>query len=291
MDQLKKILKSVLPPIVISGAKRALQRNQKPSEWEFASEGWQATKLNPAIKGWDVASIAQTYEKKWSDFLRELEGAKPLGVNHEATVMTHGSLRQHNLVMSFAYVLSLAAQSGSASGGKNQISFLDWGGGIGHYYMIAKALFPKLLIAYTCKELPAVCQAGPKFVPQGRFDATENCLLKKYDLVMASTSLHYSKNWDDTFKKLAGATDKYLYITRLPVVEHTPSFVILQRPQKYGYDTEYLGWCLNKSEFLKIAQKAGMKLLREFLIGEQTLVKNAPEQPQYQGFLFEPIKI
>jgi hypothetical protein len=49
---------------------------------------------------------------------------------------------------------------------------------------------------------------------------------------------------------------------------------------------EYLGWCLNKAEFLAEASKLGLTLVREFVIGEQPPIANAPEPCQYRGFLF-----
>ena len=86
---------------------------------------------------------------------------------------------------------------------------------------------------------------------------------------------------------LAAAARSYLYITRLPIVRHAASFVVVQRPSSSGYFTEYLGWFLNREEFLCHLASQGMKLRREFLIAERPQVPRAPEQCEYRGFLFQ----
>ena len=106
--------------------------------------------------------------------------------------------------------------------------------------------------------------------------------------MLSSSSLHYSENWRDVAAQLAGMTGSYLYITRIPMVRHVPSFVVLQRPYGVGYRTEYLGWFLNRDELLDALQVRGMELVREFLIEERPFVHRAPEQGEYQGFLWRP---
>ena len=124
-------------------------------------------------------------------------------------------------------------------------------------------------------------------LPMAAFhDSDQSALARPYDLVLASSSLHYSRNWRDTLAKIASVSNPYLYITRQPFVESVPSFVVVQRPHRHGYLTEYPGWFLNRSEFLEEARKLGLELLREFLIAERPVVPEAPEQAGYRGFLF-----
>jgi hypothetical protein len=108
----------------------------------------------------------------------------------------------------------------------------------------------------------------------------------KYDFVLASASFQYSQDWKLALKGLAKATDGYLLITRIPIVHQVPGYVIVQRPYQYGYDTEYLGWCLNRDEFLDTAKDLGLNLVREFVAQASPFVHHAPEQPEYLGFLF-----
>jgi putative methyltransferase (TIGR04325 family) len=106
--------------------------------------------------------------------------------------------------------------------------------------------------------------------------------------VLASSSLQYSEDWKSVVQKLASASRCYLYITRLPIVHQAASFVVVQRPYQYGYDTEYLGWFLNRQEFMNYMSSLQMELVREFLIQEVFSVPGAPEQGEGRGFLFRP---
>lgn len=288
MRLLKNIAKRVLPPILVDAGKWVRDKTRKSklglpesSAWEYVSEGWERQKVDPQIKGWNVASVLETYKAKWPAFVKALEGNGLLGVSHEATTITTDNYSFHNTLMCYAYVLALSARS------KERISILDWGGGIGHYYLISKAVLPGVEILYHCKDVPVLCAHGRELFPEAQFYEDESFLGQSYDLVLVSASLQYSEKWSHSFRQLASVTKDYMYVTRLPVVFQSPSFVVLQRAYNFDYGTEYLGWFLNRDEFLQCASDAGMRLMREFLIDERPFVYGAPEQGEYRGFLFQ----
>jgi putative methyltransferase (TIGR04325 family) len=168
---------------------------------------------------------------------------------------------------------------------------LDWGGGIGHYYLYAQALMSDIEIDYTCKDVPLLAEAGQKNFPEALFTADEAIALnRKYDLILASGSMHYSEDWRGQFARLAKSTEGYLYITRLPTIHNEPSYVMVQRPYAYGFNTEYLGWCINRTELLETAKAENMELVREFIIENPPHIYHAPEQCDYWGYLFRPMK-
>lgn len=284
MTTVKKIIRAITPPVLFTAAKSLTKRLAPVTpEWEYLPDGWNMAQVKTGTSGWNNERIVQIYREKWPDFLRSLEGTKPLGVNHEAAAVDSGSIKDHNIMMTFGYVLARAAQE------KKGISFLDWGGGVGHYYVIAKKLMPELAIQYTSKDLPLMCKHGREFVPEATFDSTEACLEQTYDLIVASASLYYAQDWQTVVKKLAAATKGYLFITRQPMVQKTNSFVTVQRVYRYGYDTEYLGWCLNEAELVEVARQAGLQLILQFVTGEQVKIHNAPEPCQMRGYLFKPV--
>lgn len=278
-----------VPPILINVARWIKSKILKPEqpEWEYLQGGWQENIRGQRIRGWNTEEVASTLMKNWSAFIESITTPKPFSLSNEAIVKAGPNPCFHNNVMSFAYVLGLASK------GKDKISLLDWGGGVGHYYKLAKSLFPDLEIDYTCKDMPKLCSAGKRLIPEVRFVSDEeDCLNQKYDLIMASSSLHYSKDWQRILTRLIQCGQPYIFITRFPVIETKPSYVVIQRPYKYGYDTEYIGWCVNKKEFLDVAQKAGAVLERTFFCIEDDniIIPNAPEQMRYQGFLFKSSK-
>jgi putative methyltransferase (TIGR04325 family) len=281
--------KALTPPIVLLGLRKLFPRQPappaeaepEPPEWELVPEGW-----SRAVPGWNAQGVLAAYEAKWPAFLRALEGAGPLGVNHEASVDAierADDFAAHNLLVSFAYVLALAAR------GRERVSLLDWGGGIGHYYAIARAVLPEVEIDYTSRDLPLLCARGRELFPEATFLSDDSCLERRYDLVLASSSLQYAEDWRGTLARLGRATDGYLYATRVPLALSVPSFVVLQRAQRHGYGTEYLGWVLNRDELLAAARAAGLRLVREFLLDAQLAAAGAPESPTpHGGFLFRP---
>jgi putative methyltransferase (TIGR04325 family) len=286
---LKEVAKRCLPPIILDGGRYLLNGkgclpeagDRELPEWEYVLEGWRSK--DSRIKGWNVESILETQKAKWPEFQRSVQGSGPLGVAHEGSVPSNNDYAAHNSIMAYAYTIALAARK------KDRISLLDWGGGIGHYYIMSKALLPDVTIDYHCKDLPLLCEGGRKLLPDANFyENEEECFARAYDLVLASSSLHYCEDWQRIAQRLALATRSYLYITRLPIINRKASFVVVQRPYRYGYNTEYLCWFLNREEFLTHVSTLEMDLVREFLIQERPYVHEAPEQGEYRGFLFRP---
>jgi len=269
-----------MPPIIFNIFRWLCNKGKSYVEWEYIPQGWAYTKKHPEIKGWNVLDILDTYKKKWPKFVAMIQGTGPLGIAHESNLTTNENINSHNEMMAFAYVFALAARH------KDRISILDWGGGIGHYYLLAKALLPGVEIEYHCKDVPVLSKHGAQLFPQQHFYLDERCFDRTYDIVLVSTSLHYTEDWQILLQRLASATREYLYIANLPSVREVASFVFIQRTYHYGYNTEYLGWCLNETEFLRTAERAGLKLMREFIYGHRPYIHGAPEQNIYRGYLF-----
>ena len=78
---------------------------------------------------------------------------------------------------------------------------LDWGGGLGYYYFLARALLPDgVELDYHCKDMPLICEYGRQALPEITFWDDERCLEHDYDLVLASSSLQYSEAWESDLK-------------------------------------------------------------------------------------------
>jgi putative methyltransferase (TIGR04325 family) len=262
-----------------------LKRNKAqavpPPEWEYLPGTWDQALQDRQVRGWDADGVVRTQLAAWPAFLESIAAPRAFDL---AKGNAGGDISFHNGVMSFAYVLSLTA---AKTGGR--VRCLDWGGGVGHYYRLARALFPDMRFDYMCKEMPKLCLAGARLNPEASFVSDETiCREKSFDLVMASTSLHYSPDWQAVLRNLIGCAVHYVFINRLPVVMQHASYIMVQRPYRYGYETEYIGWCVNQSDFLAGAQRAGARLERMFLCGEGNHIKvqGAPEQACYKGFLF-----
>lgn len=277
----KVVAQNWVPPALIRVAQRALN-SLRPADWEYVHEGWLGASRT---RGWNVASIVEFQKARWDAYAELLRGAGPLAVNHEESKrLNSGNLRDHNTLVSYAYVLAVAAHQ------KQRVSLLDWGGGLGHYYLLSKAVLPEVEIDYYCHDLPLLCQAGREVLPPGHFmEKPEECFGLRYDLVLASSSVWYEEDWRSLLDRLTAAANPYLYVTRMIFIERTSSYVAIQRPPAAGYRTEYLCWILNREEFLEHVCSRGMELVREFLICNAQHIHRAPEQGDYRGFLFRKL--
>ncbi len=134
------------------------------------------------------------------------------------------------------------------------------------YALIARSLLPDLSLDYVIKELPGLAALGRELMPWITFETDEaTCLSRGYELVLASSSIHYAQDWRAVLTRIAAVADEWLFVTRVPIVRQAGSFVVAQRPREYGYSTEYISWIINRAELLDHLQSVGLVLEREFV--------------------------
>jgi putative methyltransferase (TIGR04325 family) len=276
---------AALPPAAASMADGAVSVPEKaaaaepaPPEWEMVAD---TDEVWTAHDGWVHDSILHTQLDKWPDFLRSVECPKALGQSHEAAAGAAADYATHNTIMSFGYALGRVTQ------GREAVSVLDWGGGLGHYCVYACALFPDLKLDYVIKDFPGFCEAGRKLLPDAKYLSDESeALSRSYDFVFASSSLPYTRDLYGLVEKLCDSAADWLMITRTPMIESHDDFVVVQRPHVYGYMTEYAGWFINRQRLVDFVVARGFSLVRQFLVAEEPNVPNAPERALSCGLLF-----
>lgn len=272
-----------LPPTAEPASLVPVPALQPLPEWEHVPEGWRSD--DPRGKGWEHPSVVEAQQCKWPTFIEAVQSTKPLGVYHEAAHISSENPAAHNFVLAFAYVLARAAV------GSGSLSVLDWGGGLGQYAVIARNTLPEVCIEYTVFDLPGVCAAGRELLSDVRFSSdAEACLAQRYDLIFASGSLQYAADWCDLLARFATSAKRWVFLSRTPFVDASPSFVVVQRPHSAGgYHTEYLSRVFNRPELLAEAAAAGLDLEREFMmVGERVAAAGAPAPFEYRGFLLRP---
>ena len=274
---IKKIIKLFVPPILVKCSSFISELFWKPL-LEYAPYGWKTQLNNGKNKGWSVDSVVNTEKKKWNVFCRNLEGSGPLGFSHEDNDLSDiYNTDFHNVHISYAYVLAMAAQK------KDCISVLDWGGSLGHYYLIGRAVLPDVSFDYHIKEVPLMAKAGKQLNPDVHWHDNEGCLERNYDLIMINGSLLYMEDWADVLNRIARSVKEYLFLFRLPVVQHSPSFISIERI----YNSQMLHLQLNQTELMNAVKETGLSLIREFVVGDPPYIKNAPEQCEMRGWLFK----
>lgn len=286
LDGLKWAIKLFVPPIVLGVVRFVLRLGRPVKEQgdasdrpclEYAPAGWD-TKLFDTMTGWNSPTVIAEEEAKWKAFCRNAAGSGPLGFSHEATDLSFlRDVRQHNVHISFAYVLALAAHR------RDSLSVLDWGGALGHYYVIARAVLPDVHFEYHCKEMPLLVEAGKRLNPEVVWHADDSALDRTYDLVIIDGSLQCMRDWREFLARavMAVAPGGYLLLTRVPMVEGAP-FVAIQRV----YCAVMFHQQFNRKELLGMVENSGLRMVREIVVGDRPCIVNAPEQCELRGWLF-----
>ena len=259
------------------------ESSHEPPEWEKIPS-WLPVEM---LRGWDSAGVFETQAARWQQFAELLQQPGPLGISIESDPEEgRENFWAHNLLMTYGYVLGRVLQKNRQS-----LSMLDWGAGTGHYYHITKTLFPELHLQYTGFDLPGLCAAGRRLLPPGQFfEDADQATGQQYDFVLAGSSLWYATDWKRTLRSLAQAANPWIYLTRMIFLHQQPTCVAIQRPWRYGYDTEYQCWILNQAEFLHEADVCGLQLQREFYFGQAPLIEGLSEIGAFRGFLFRNVK-
>jgi putative methyltransferase (TIGR04325 family) len=245
---------------------------------EYSPQGWNTELASPQNAGWNVSNVVVAEETKWGAFLDNCTGDGPFGFSHESSDLSVvRNLSFHNINMSYAYVLALAAHA------KNTLTMLDWGGGLGHYYLIGRALLPDVKIDFHCKEVPLMAEVGRRLNPDVHWYSDESCLNQKYDLIMMNGSLQYIQDWKAALGRISSSVANYLFLARVPVVQRNPGYVAVQR----AYGTKMLHPQINQGVLLKAVQDLGFTIAREFIVDDRPYIKGAPEQCELRSWLFK----
>lgn len=265
-----------LPPVILRTLRR-FRHGAPAREWEIAPHGWQTP-----VRGWNEESVAAAQARRWPAYVDAIGGSSPLTIARESDQGHVVDVIGHNAAMMFGYVLMVAGH------GKQQLRILDWGGGLGHYAVLAKALVAgDIRVDPFVYDLPRLVEAGRRLNRDAAFfDDPSRALADRYDLVLASSSIWYASDWRAAVSAIA-AVAPLLYICRMAFVFRSPSVVAIQRPvQGASYETEYLCWILNRGEFVSFVESLGFTLAREFFMEGGPSIHGLEEEPLYRGFLF-----
>ena len=200
--ELKRWGRDLTPPLLYSSLRRLVREGwrRRAPEWEYVPEGW--ARARDDLRGWNETSVLEAYRSKLSAYRETLDGTGPLAFSSSAALdLGTPNVNDQNTTLVFAYVLLLSSH------GRERVSVLDWGGGLGYYFYVARALLPDTVeLDYHCKDMPVICEYGRQALPEITFwDNDGDCFARQYDFVFASSSLQYSEQWQMT---LAGSHDR-----------------------------------------------------------------------------------
>ena len=234
--------------------------------------------------GWSADSVVQAQAAKWAEFSKRIAAPNPIAASHEDPLGAPNWVVAQNTHLVFAYALARALQ------GRKSLRWLDWGGGLGQYHLIAKSLYPEVQFEYWGKDFAPLIAEAKRLLPNEHFVSTVDALpVEPFDLVVASGSIQYGPDLGKSLEELVQRSKDWVLVTRVPTVSQGPSVVLRQSPQRHGYDTTYHGWCFNREEFLKTAEESGLELEREFLTDLDFPLPGTELECRYRGYLFRRI--
>ena len=263
-----RILKSIAPPLLWNIGSRFRRRvDRSTTLLEYAPRGWATP-----VPG------EETSDDFWGAFLAQEQAfcESLIARVRSGDPMLCPDGDENWKYSTFGYVLALATRQ------QQVISVLDYGGNMGEFYWLGSGLVPGVQLNYHCKELPSVAAAGRRVSPDVSWHTDDSCFDATYDLVMFSSSIQCLPNWADILTRAARSARGHVFLSDVATVREAPSFVSTHRT---GGHTGLL-MAINRSELINTAEKAGLRLVREFPMGDHPPIVNAPEQPTCTGWLF-----
>lgn len=264
-----RIFKSIVPPLLWSIGSRFKRRVMRSTTLlAYAPNGWSTPLPGGASSDafW-AAAIAQE-QAACEALIARIRAGEPM------LDAVSGNDSKHAI---FGYVLALATRH------QHRLTVLDYGGNLGEYLWLGRALVPGVEFDYHCKELPQVADAGRRMTPAVTWHTDDRCFATAYDVVMFSSVIQCLPNWPEILRRAAQSTRRYLLLSDVATVVDVPAYIATHRA---GGRT-HLQMQMNRSEIIRTAERAGLRLVREFAMGAHPPIVNAPEQPTCVGWLFE----
>ena len=104
---------------------------------------------------------------------------------------------------------------------KNLKNIVDFGGGAGYHYFIAKMKLPNFNFKWLVVEnrtMVKLCNKKLNYKNLFFFDSLNT--IKKTDVFFSSCAINYTKNPIETIKSIIKLNVKYIYLTRTPLTEN-----------------------------------------------------------------------
>lgn len=167
------------------------------------------------------------------------------------------------------------------------VKILDFGGSIGSlYFKYKKKLKNKFLWSIIEQK---------KFVDEGKknfqndelnffYNINEYLNLHNPDIILASSSLQYLKNYKEDLKKIIDSNAKHIIILKTPFSKKYKDEIYIQKPAKHIYKSTYPCWIFSQINFIN-------KFLDKFDLDEKKITQPEFFQTAYLNLYFKNKRI
>ncbi len=151
---------------------------------------------------------------------------------------------------------------------KRKIKILDFGGGYGIGYMSLEESIGKNIdnIEYIIIEVPEVVMAGKKLFKQKIIYKTSIPLYKNIEIIHASSSLQYIKDWKNLIKDFTSLEPEYILLSDV-FAGNIKTFCTLQN----YYESKIPHWFINIDELLSVFNNYEYELIMKSYVKSQRL--------------------
>lgn len=239
MAEIKKLLKSIIPPIIISAYQRVLKRGATNKVWSGNYSSW--AEAQAQCSGYDSATI-----------LDKVKNAL-LKVKNGEAVYERDSVLFDEIQYSFGL---LAGLQKAALENDGKLCVLDFGGSLGSSYYQNKEFLSSI------KELNWCIVEQAHFVDCGKanfeddhlkfYYTIEECVLKnKPNVLLLSSVLQYLEKPSDWIEKFVGLGIPYIILDRTAFIENNKDILTVQNVPKNIYSASYPAWFIGYQSFIK----------------------------------------
>ena len=240
----------------------AQTQEARATKWRHLGATWPD---DDTATGWNAEPIVR-------DRLEQLARLR----QRPSWAMFGDTLSEQTMVMTVVHAVQMALK------GRTELSVLDWGGELGGTLVRLRKIMPGVAFRWVVKEMPSLCRAGRALSDGAVFvEEADKALAERYDLVIASASLHYDREWRKTLAGLVGSTAGILLLARQPTLMSSPSYVAAQP----AYGTTFTCWVLNEAELFGQLTAWGMGAVHRLLSGDRETVTDVPEQPVFRSYV------
>jgi len=267
MRQLKKILKMLLPPIIVD-----LFKSNKPSEYGFFT-GYQSFA--------EAASHAGGYNSE--EIFHKVKNAL-LKVKSGEAVFERDSVLFQDIIYSWPLLTGLLFSV--ALNKRNALNILDFGGSLGSSYFQNRRFLEKLNhVNWNIVEQAHFIDCGKTYFADDRlrfFYTIEECFQnQKPETLLLASVLQYFEKVDEILIHLLSFNFSVIIIDRTPFTTRSHHIPALQKVPPSIYNASYPAWLLSKDRIYELITNNGYYLHAEFdaIGGRESLF-------EYKGAIF-----
>ena len=270
MAEIKKLLKSIIPPIIISGYRWAKTRGVTNDIWSGNYSTW--TEAQAHCSGYD------------SDIILEKVKNALLKVKNGEAVYERDSVLFDEIQYSFGL---LAGLQKAALENDGKLCVLDFGGSLGSSYFQNKEFLGSLKELNWCiVEQAHFVECGKKNFEDDHlkfFNTIEECLEQhKPNVLLLSSVLQYLEKPHEWIEKFINFGIHYIIFDRTSFVESEKDILTVQKVPESIYTASYPCWFFNKAMLMRKLQTKYIVQISFDALDKSNLVNS-----YFEGFILK----